>query len=56
MFELIRRLKVKIKKISNSEGKLVLQKFYKEFPRIARTLDDVNKIAEQGLSNEYMFF
>jgi len=34
---------------------IVLQRFFKEFPRIARSMSDVENIAKEGLSNECMF-
>jgi hypothetical protein len=52
MFELIRRLKAKTKQImdvSKTDGaggcEIVLQRFFKEFPRIARSMSDVENIA-----------
>ena len=62
MFELIRRLKAKTKQImdlTKTDGaggcQIVLQRFFKEFPRIARSKQDVENIAKEGLSNECMF-
>ena len=62
MFELIRRLKAKIKQIvdvNQTDGPggcaLVFSKFFKEFPRIARSMQDVEAIVQDGLSNEYLF-
>ena len=62
MFELIRRLKAKTKQImdlTKTDGaggcQIVLQRFFKEFPRIARSMSDVENIAKEGLSNECMF-
>lgn len=62
MFELIRRLKAKTKQIvdiTQADGpggcEIVLSKFFKEFPRIARTMQDVESIVLEGLSNEFLF-
>ena len=62
MFELIRRLKLKTKLImdvSKTDGpggcEIILSKFFKEFPRISRSINDVENIAKEGLSNEFMF-
>lgn len=54
MFELIRRLKLKIKKVINQEGLLVIPKFFKEFPRIAKNFSDLERIVNQGLEFQFM--
>ena len=63
MFELIKRLKIKIKKIMDvdlvkNEGpggcNINLQAFFKEFPRIAKNSEDVQQIFEEGINNNYL--
>jgi len=46
MFELMRRFKQRVKRITDAQGHIVLSKFFKEFPRIAKNMNDVNLIAE----------
>lgn len=58
MFELIRRLKIKLRKIvdpTQTDGpagcSIVMAKFFKEFPRIAKCQDDVDRIEREGIDN-----
>lgn len=54
MFELMRRFKQRVKRITDAQGHIVLSKFFKEFPRIAKNMNDVNLIAEQGLATQFI--
>jgi hypothetical protein len=63
MYELIKRLKIKIKKVmtidlENNEGpagcNINFAVFFKEFPRIAKNMDDVEKIWAEGVNNSYL--
>jgi hypothetical protein len=54
MFELIRRFKLKIKKITTIDGELVLSKFFKEFPRIAKNVSDLERIVSEGYKFKFM--
>jgi hypothetical protein len=61
MFELIRRLKIKLRKIvdpAQTDGpagcSIVMTKFFKEFPRIAKCQDDVDRIEREGIDNQFM--
>lgn len=63
MFELMRRLKVKVKRIVNTdlgnEGpagcKLIMERVFKEFSRIARNAADIERISLEGPRNNYLF-
>jgi hypothetical protein len=63
MYELIKRLKIKIKKVmtidlEKNEGpagcNINFCAFFKEFPRIAKNMEDVEKIWEEGVNNSYL--
>jgi len=64
MFELLRRLKAKIKKLTDSESEgasngpagclFLTKKFFKEFPRIAKSQKDVDRIVAEGPDHEYL--
>jgi hypothetical protein len=54
MFELIRRFKLKIKKITTIDAELVLPKFFKEFPRIAKNVSDLERIVSEGYKFKFM--
>ena len=45
--------------ISKTDGpggcEIVIEKFFKEFPRIARNMIEVEGVIQEGLSNEYLF-
>lgn len=63
MFELMRRLKLKVKRITNTDlgndgpagCRLILERVFKEFSRIARNEADVERIALEGQRNNYLF-
>jgi hypothetical protein len=63
MFELIKRLKIKVKKVMTIDvvknegpaGCLInYPAFFKEFPRIAKNMDDVERIFNEGVNNNYL--
>jgi hypothetical protein len=63
MFELIRRLKVKVKRITNTDigndgpagCKIIHERVFKEFPRIAKNEADIERIISEGPKNNYLF-
>lgn len=63
MFELMRRLKVKVKRITNTDlgndgpagCRLILERVFKEFSRIAKNEADIERIAMEGPRNNYLF-
>lgn len=63
MFELMRRIKLKLRRVTDKDISslakpggciILLHKFFKEFPRIAKSHADVQRIISEGVSLDFL--